>query len=178
MSGSVVAVTKWGSVISYMSFRTFGESAIEQLTDGIGRGCLHIPAYVVLTLLVTRLVTGGAARRVPLAFVIATAYGTVLETLQVLSPARSALDSVGRSWGRPWMPSRCSWRMRETHLVEKMLNWPAASPICVLPNDSPGTVAVFKLWSRRLHLSCDNAIHMSGPLSEPRDCSLLAWSRV
>ena len=111
MPGSVVAVTKWGSVISYMAFlaymslRTFGESAIEQLINGIGRGYLHIPAYAVLTLLATWLVNGGVTRRVLSAFVIATAYGTVLETLQLLSPARAcsalgiAFDALGAALG-------------------------------------------------------------------------------
>ena len=39
-------------------------------------------------------------------------------------------------------------------------------------------VAVLKLWSRRLPPSCGNPFHLFGPLSEPRDCSQLAWSWV
>ncbi len=105
--GSWCAVIAYAGFLAYMSLRQFGDSPIERAIDGVGRAYFHLPAYAGLAALLALRVGSGRAwgRRAAFAFLVATAYGWLLEVAQMATPTRSfnlrglAFDAVGAAAG-------------------------------------------------------------------------------
>jgi len=105
--GSWCAVIAYAGFLAYMSLRRFGDSPIERAIDGVGRAYFHLPAYAGLAALLALRVGSGRAwgRRAAFAFLVATAYGWLLEVAQMATPTRSfnlrglAFDAAGAAAG-------------------------------------------------------------------------------
>jgi len=105
--GSWCTVIAYAGFLAYMSLRQFGDSPIERAIDGIGRAYFHLPAYAGLAGLLALRVGSGQAwgRRAAFAFLVATAYGWLLEVAQMATPTRSfnlrglAFDAAGAAAG-------------------------------------------------------------------------------
>ena len=105
--GSWCAVIAYAGFLAYMSLRRFGDSPIEGAIDGVGRAYFHLPAYAGLAALLALRVGSGRAwgRRAAFAFLVATAYGWLLEVAQMATPTRSfnllglAFDAAGAAAG-------------------------------------------------------------------------------
>jgi VanZ family protein len=97
----------YAGFLAYMSLRRFGDSPIERAIDGVGRAYFHLPAYAGLAALLALRVGSGRAwgRRAAFAFLVATAYGWLLEVAQMATPTRSfnllglAFDAAGAAAG-------------------------------------------------------------------------------
>lgn len=100
-------VVKWGillvyaAFLAYLSLRPHSGSAVDEAVNALGRGYLHVPAYALLAVLLSWLVRSGMRPRAGVAFVIAFAYGAVLELAQIAVPTRTfntlglGLDAAG-----------------------------------------------------------------------------------
>jgi VanZ family protein len=118
MAWSVVAV--YAGFVAYMSLRRFGDSPIDRAIDGIGRAYFHLPAYAGLAALLALAMSprGAKERRAALAFVVATAYGWVLEVAQIATPTRSfnlrglVFDAAGAAAGGAAIFLFTLWRER------------------------------------------------------------------
>ncbi len=105
--GSWCTVIAYAGFLAYMSLRRFGDSPIERAIDGVGRAYFHLPAYAALAGLLALRVGSGRAwgRRAAFAFLVATAYGGLLEVAQMATPTRSfnlrglAFDAAGAAAG-------------------------------------------------------------------------------
>ncbi len=105
--GSWCTVIAYAGFLAYMSLRRFGDSPIERAIDGVGRAYFHLPAYAALAGLLALRVGSGRAwgRRAAFAFLVATAYGWLLEVAQMATPTRSfnlrglAFDAAGAAAG-------------------------------------------------------------------------------
>jgi VanZ family protein len=105
--GSWCAVIAYAGFVAYMSLRPFGDSPMERAIDGVGRAYFHLPAYAGLAGLLALRVGSSRSwgRRVGLAFLVATAYGWLLEVAQMATPTRSfnlrglAFDAAGAAAG-------------------------------------------------------------------------------
>ncbi len=97
----------YAGFVAYMSLRRFGDSPIDRAIDGIGRAYFHLPAYAGLAALLALAMSprGAKGRRAALAFVVATAYGWILEVAQIATPTRSfnllglVFDAAGAAAG-------------------------------------------------------------------------------
>jgi VanZ family protein len=100
-------VVVYAGFLAYMSLRQFGDSPIERAIDGVGRAYFHLPAYAALAALLALRVGSGRAwgHRAAFAFLVATAYGWLLEVAQMATPTRSfnlrglAFDAAGAAVG-------------------------------------------------------------------------------